>query len=355
MSREAINASVIKHCGSWANFVFRGCSFNAGFWSVLASLIGIFSFKASFHVILIYLYLLFCGGLIIFLEFKTPELFLKQIGFYFNPVGRTLAYLLLGLLPIERGTLLTIVAIFILCSAFAFFLMFAYNYVFRKGTSIPPPLFPNKAKEEETQEEKTDVETPAPVPATTPESPTDVEMPKRMKSEVLFFPDDKMPCHYFQEHGRCKYGDECKYSHKQTNLLQFIKWLEEAKESISIAIYTISCNEIADTLIRLHKRRIKIRLITDNKSIENKGSDVLQLQTEGIECKCDMSDEDLMHHKFAVIDNRIVLNGSFNWTRSAVLNNDENVMKISDHHVAKQFSKAFEKMWEKYVDVESGV
>lgn len=39
----------------------------------------------------------------------------------------------------------------------------------------------------------------------------------------------------------------------------------------------------------------------------------------------------------------------------AVLNNDENVMKINDHHVAKQFSKAFEKMWEKYVDVESGV
>jgi len=355
MSREAINASVIKHCGSWRNFVFRACSFNAGFWSVFASLAGIFSFKASFHVILIYIYMLFCGGLIIFLEFKTPELFLKQIAFYWNPVGRFLAYLLLGLLPIERGTLLTIVAIFILFSAFAFFLMFAYNYVLRKETSIPPPLFPNKAKEEEPEEEKTDVEAPSPAPATTPESPADVEKPKRMKSEVLFFPDDKMPCNYWQQHGRCKYGDECKYSHEETNLLRFIKFIEEARSSISIAIYTISCNEIANALINLHKKGIKIRLITDNKSIENKGNDVLQLQAEGIECKCDMSDEDLMHHKFAVIDNKMVLNGSFNWTRSAVLNNDENVMKINDQHVAKQFSKAFEKMWEKYVHVESGV
>ena len=36
--------------------------------------------------------------------------------------------------------------------------------------------------------------------------------------------------------------------------------------------------------------------------------------------------EGLMHHKFALIDNQILLNGSFNWTEWAVWENCENLV-----------------------------
>ena len=36
--------------------------------------------------------------------------------------------------------------------------------------------------------------------------------------------------------------------------------------------------------------------------------------------------EGLMHHKFALIDNQILLNGSFNWTERAVRENCENLV-----------------------------
>jgi phosphatidylserine/phosphatidylglycerophosphate/cardiolipin synthase-like enzyme len=37
-----------------------------------------------------------------------------------------------------------------------------------------------------------------------------------------------------------------------------------------------------------------------------------------------------MHHKFAIVDARLLINGSFNWTRQAVLYNQENCV-ITDN------------------------
>ena len=55
-----------------------------------------------------------------------------------------------------------------------------------------------------------------------------------------------------------------------------------------------------------------------------------------------------MHHKFALIDGKTLVNGSFNWTRQAVLNNRENVIVTSSNQLAKAFRQEFEKMWAMY-------
>lgn len=55
------------------------------------------------------------------------------------------------------------------------------------------------------------------------------------------------------------------------------------------------------------------------------GSDIAQLRAAGIPVVTDR-DQYHMHHKFAILDGRIVVNGSFNWTRQAVLYNQENLV-----------------------------
>jgi cardiolipin hydrolase len=55
-----------------------------------------------------------------------------------------------------------------------------------------------------------------------------------------------------------------------------------------------------------------------------------------------------MHHKFAVVDGAKLINGSFNWTRQAVLGNQENIVIVADAKLCATFTKEFDSMWGKF-------
>ena len=52
-----------------------------------------------------------------------------------------------------------------------------------------------------------------------------------------------------------------------------------------------------------------------------------------------------MHNKYLVIDDEIVLTGSFNWTHKAVTSNKENIVIIQDKNTTASFSQNFEELW----------
>jgi phosphatidylserine/phosphatidylglycerophosphate/cardiolipin synthase-like enzyme len=56
----------------------------------------------------------------------------------------------------------------------------------------------------------------------------------------------------------------------------------------------------------------------------------------------------LMHNKFAVIDGRLLINGSFNWTRQACLYNQENVIVTDNPQLVRLFAAQFEALWRRY-------
>ena len=56
----------------------------------------------------------------------------------------------------------------------------------------------------------------------------------------------------------------------------------------------------------------------------------------------------LMHHKFVLVDGRLLINGSFNWTRKAIIGNEENVLITNHHKVVDAFKMQFEKLWEQF-------
>lgn len=53
-----------------------------------------------------------------------------------------------------------------------------------------------------------------------------------------------------------------------------------------------------------------------------------------------------MHHKFALVDDELLLSGSFNWTRQAITGNHENLLLTADPDVVDLYVREFEKLWD---------
>ena len=50
--------------------------------------------------------------------------------------------------------------------------------------------------------------------------------------------------------------------------------------------------------------------------------------------------------KFAVVDNKIVITGSFNWSPSAAHTNDETLLVIHSPQLAQHFTREMDRLWD---------
>ncbi|MBN1251230.1 MAG: hypothetical protein JXR51_03430 [Bacteroidales bacterium] len=126
---------------------------------------------------------------------------------------------------------------------------------------------------------------------------------------------------------------------------KILDFLNSAKKNIAICVFTISDDRITNKLIECKKRGISIKIITDNDKQNDLGSDINFLSEEGIEVKIDTSKHH-MHNKFAIVDNIKFLTGSYNWTRSAAIYNQENFLISSNKKTVQKYQNEFDRLWE---------
>lgn len=141
---------------------------------------------------------------------------------------------------------------------------------------------------------------------------------------------------------RCYFspGDDCENA--------IVSCIRNAKHSIKICVFTISENVISEEIIAAKKRGVSVSVITDNDKINDKGSDIRWLADEGIRIRIDEASSH-MHHKFCIIDKKILLTGSYNWTKSAADRNQENLLVTEDPKMVKAYLNEYQKLWDRFV------
>ncbi len=135
--------------------------------------------------------------------------------------------------------------------------------------------------------------------------------------------------------------------------LHLIKHLSETKERILIAVAWFTNLNISNALIGLEE--VDIDIVLDDNKINRESTAIKNLLDKSIKIsfiKDLQKNYYLMHNKFCVIDNKVVLTGSYNWTNNANTN-DENLALISDKDIATSYNMEFSKIKNKKYKIDS--
>jgi phosphatidylserine/phosphatidylglycerophosphate/cardiolipin synthase-like enzyme len=118
------------------------------------------------------------------------------------------------------------------------------------------------------------------------------------------------------------------------------------RRTADVCVFTVTDDRITRSLLAAHQRGVAVRLITDDEKAHDLGSDVEQIRAAGVPVRIDRTPYH-MHHKYALFDGARLLTGSYNWTRGAADQNEENLLDTGDPAVVATFTREFAALWQK--------
>ncbi len=128
---------------------------------------------------------------------------------------------------------------------------------------------------------------------------------------------------YFSPHGGCTEG--------------VVKELGKAHSSVLVQAYSFTSRDIAKAIVDAHKRGVKVEVILDRSVLKDGYTEADFILHAGIPVKVD-SLHAIAHNKIIVVDGRVVITGSFNFTKQAENSNAENLLVIRDKTLAEKYT-----------------
>lgn len=139
-----------------------------------------------------------------------------------------------------------------------------------------------------------------------------------------------------------------------------------ARKSIHVAMYIFTSDPMATALIKAHKRGVQVFVIVDHSMQNASSSKTTRLIEAGVPVR--IFRDKTLHHKICLIDvahkgnktpqssnvnvrtvpiprNGVVISGSLNWTREALISNEENVSVNSKNSNCQRAAKKFFEIW----------
>ena len=102
---------------------------------------------------------------------------------------------------------------------------------------------------------------------------------------------------------------------------------------------------MGDAILERAQAGVEVRGVFENTGSQTRFSEYGRLREAGLDVRRD-GNPFLMHHKVIIIDGRIVIFGSYNFSINADEDNDENVLIVDDDGFAAAFVSEFQKVYQ---------
>lgn len=127
---------------------------------------------------------------------------------------------------------------------------------------------------------------------------------------------------------------------------KIISLLNEATSKVEVAMAWFTSSELFNALLRSLNRKVDVELIILDDAINYMyyAPDFNQFIEAGGKLRIADSSVGFMHHKFCIVDDRIAITGSYNWTYYAETRNLENILITDNKETVNQFIFEFSRL-----------
>jgi phosphatidylserine/phosphatidylglycerophosphate/cardiolipin synthase-like enzyme len=112
--------------------------------------------------------------------------------------------------------------------------------------------------------------------------------------------------------------------------------IDDAKHTVFVQAYSFTSEPIVEALVRAHERGVKVQVLFDKSQRTQKYTATHLLVQASIQVLIDASHA-IAHNKVIIIDNNIVVTGSFNFTNAAEDRNAENLLLLQSKELAARY------------------
>ncbi|NJN65793.1 MAG: DUF1669 domain-containing protein [Chloroflexaceae bacterium] len=120
--------------------------------------------------------------------------------------------------------------------------------------------------------------------------------------------------------------------------------LGQAQQSIRFLAFSYTSDPIAEAMLERYQAGVMVRGVFESRNAHGTGAEFERLQEAGMDVLEDGNCY-TMHHKVIIIDDATVITGSYNFSKRAEEDNDENVIILQDPAIASQFGEEFERVY----------
>ncbi len=126
---------------------------------------------------------------------------------------------------------------------------------------------------------------------------------------------------------------------------RLVDWIGRARSRVDVLAFSFTDDAVGDALIARHQAGVPVRVVFERRNAAGIGSEYGRLQNAGLDVLKDGNCY-TMHHKVIIIDERVVITGSYNFTSRAEELNDENLMIIESPAIARAYTAEFERVYQ---------